>query len=1017
MRDKHMVLSYYFRKSLKVYFFLSFFIVQAAFAQGTGTIKGIIFDETTKEALIGANVLVEGTSIGAATDLDGKFILRFVPPGSQKLTASYIGYTSQTVTLEVFDNRTVEQNFTLQITTVVGEEVVVTAQAQGQLEAINQQLASDKIVNIVSEARLQELPDFNVAQSLSRLPGVSTLQSSGEANKVVIRGLAPKYNQVTIGGIQVSSTGSSQIGVTSQDLPGTPQTISNDRSVDLSSISPYMIKTISLYKALTPNLKADAIGGVVNMELREAPSEFHADVLFQGGYTDLSNTYTNYRFVGSTSTRFLDDKFGVYFLGNIESYDRNADNMDAGYNIASNVIDPTTGYRPVRARDVQLNRHIETRKRYGLNLILDYRLPSGSIKFVNMLSRLDSDYEEFRTVHNYASQTNDLIFRYRAGQNDVDLMLNSLDFGYDLGFMSVDLRIANNYARNNLPEAPQSEFVQTRGVGNAPPNTIPENLVPLINYGGTDAVYLNTLTLFSSDYKENGQSYLADFTLPFDVGSNINGYFKFGGQYNYTTHQNVQNTPYVTVGGTNTIQTLITDGLLARHPELMQTYDAGLNRFFSTGFTNPNTSIYTDSFLDNRFGSMLWANNPALLSDMIYYVASTPEFSSIYSSAAEPGGWFDGLFQTLPNKYKYSERYYAGYMMAELNYSKLMLVGGVRYEKVKGFYEAYNLKDGRDVASQQADTVNAYPESEFWLPMVQARYNATDWFDVRAAYTQTLARPDYHQLSPHFTISYASNSVRGGNPDLRPAQAFNFDLIFTFHTNELGLFSIAGFYKEIEDFTYSTNYALYDTATAAGIATLDDFDILGSGPAPGATLYTYINTPYTAYVRGIELDLQTRFWYLPVPFNGIVFGINYTHISSSATYPWRTTRTTFIPPRTTITSVFDSTRTGRLIDQPNDILNTYIGYDYEGFSARLSFLFQGNAVSNVGNYPEQDGFTRDYFRIDASIRQVFPYGIELYLDILNLNSETNTSAQSTIGGFTNEQNYGLTGNLGVRYRI
>ncbi|MEJ2615813.1 MAG: hypothetical protein P8Z35_12715 [Ignavibacteriaceae bacterium] len=179
-----------------------------------------------------------------------------------------------------------------------------------------------------------------------------------------------------------------------------------------------------------------------------------------------------------------------------------------------------------------------------------------------------------------------------------------------------------------------------------------------------------------------------------------------------------------------------------------------------------------------------------------------------------------------------------------------------------------------------------------------------------------------------------------------------------------------------------------------------------------------MNTPYMSYVRGVELDLQTRFWYLPKPFNGLLLGVNYTHISSNATYPWRNPRTTIVGPRQTLTQVFDSTRAGRLIDQPNEIMNAYVGYDYEGFSARLSFLFQGNAVSYIGNFTEQDGFTRDYFRIDASARQILPwYGIELYLDMNNLNSETNTSAQKSIGGFTNEQNYGLTANLGVRYRL
>ena len=1010
MKDNYYVCTKIF-VSLILFFFLLF---QSFSSAQTGSIKGKVFDKETKQPLVGTNLIIMGSSIGAASDLDGNYLIRNVSAGQHMLVISYIGYDADTVSVNVTANRTLEQNFYLQAKALEGKTVVITAQAMGQVSAIQQQLTSNRIENVVSEARIQDLPDFNAAQAISRLPGISTLQSSGEANKIVIRGLAPKYNQISIGGIALSSTGSTQIGITSQDIPGSPQQISNDRSVDLSMMSPYMIKSISVYKALTPDLNANAIGGVVNMELREAPPELHADLLWQSGYTAKSNTYGNYRAVGSASTRFFNDKFGVYVLGNIESYDRNADNMNALYQITS---DKPSGneYLPVRVSNVQLNRHFETRNRYGGNLILDYRLPSGSIKLVNMFSRLNSKYNDYKTIYDYTGLTNDLIFQYGEGNNNVDLALNTLNFTYDLGFMSVDFIAANNYSRNNLPEAPQSEFRQTRGVGSSIENTIPEDLTHLVTYGGTDNVFLNTLTLFSSDYKENGQAYKGDFKLPFNVGATFSGFFKFGGEFKYTQHQNAQNTPYATIAGTNDIQTAISDGILARHPGLI--FNSSIARFPATSFTSSDASIYKDVFLDNKFGSLIWANDASLLTDLIYYISGNPQFSSYNASATQPGGWFDGYFQTLPNTYKYIEKYYASYLMSELKYSNLMIVGGVRYEKVKSFYDAWNLLDGRDVKTQQRFFVSSQPENEFWLPMVQARYNVTDWFDVRAAYTQSLARPDYQQLSPHFTISYTLGGVRAGNPNLRTAHAYNHDLIFTFHNNELGLFSIAGFYKEIKDFTYSTQYPLFETAPE-GIATISDFNIGGATPVKGATLYSYFNTPYIAYVRGVELDLQTRFWYLPAPFDGMVLGVNYSHISSTATYPWRNARTVIIAPRQTWTGVFDSTRTGRLINQPNDIMNAYIGYDYKGFSTRLSFLFQGNAVSNVGNFPEQDGFTRDYFRIDASVRQILPwYGVELYLDLNNLNSETNTSAQQSIGGFTNEQNYGLTANLGVRYRL
>ena len=105
--------------------------------------------------------------------------------------------------------------------------------------------------------------------------------------------------------------------------------------------------------------------------------------------------------------------------------------------------------------------------------------------------------------------------------------------------------------------------------------------------------------------------------------------------------------------------------------------------------------------------------------------------------------------------------------------------------------------------------------------------------------------------------------------------------------------------------------------------------------------------------------------------------------------------------------------------QPNDVVNAYIGYDYRGFSARVSFVYQGNVVTNIGAYPEAEGFQKNYNRVDVQATQKLPWaeGLLLYLDVNNLNAEPNISTQPTIGGFTSEQYYGLTADLGIRWTL
>ncbi|MBI5470997.1 MAG: TonB-dependent receptor [Ignavibacteriae bacterium] len=996
-------------------FLLSFVTLQLTYAQ-TGTVKGKVIDKTTKEELPGANIVVKGTSLGAVSSPSGVFNLYKVPAGDQTLLVSYIGYISTSVVVNVNEGETTVRDIALTATTLEGEEVVVTAQARGQMQAINQQLASNKIANIVSEARIQELPDFNAAQAISRLPGVSTLSSSGEANKVVIRGLAPQFNIISISNISLSPTGSTQIGFTS--LSG--GSINQDRSVDLTMVTPYMIKSIAVYKTLTPDMNANAIGGLVNMELREAPPGFHTELMWQSGYTNKTKEYGNYRAILSASDRFLDGLLGVYVLGNAEQYDRASDNMNGNYEPNGTVIG-SNGYVPARIVDVALQRHIETRKRYGVNAILDYALPHGMLRSINMFSRLNSNVNDYQTSLNYKSGNID--FSFRRSKTETDLAINILEFENDFDFMLLNLKVANTYSRNHLPSSQYYQFRETNGISTTGvnyDNVLPEDMLWSIKHTRDRDIYLNTISLFEADYKANDQVYKADLKFPLALGSDFSGFIKVGGEYRYNNRENDQSTPYLQpTSGPGVISRAVIDSIRARFGI---EYDAGKGMFPASNFTSSDGELI-GSFLDNKFGGVLWINDPRIIDAILDYTRSDPRFNASEAGATNPGGWYDGAFQHLPNDYKYIEKYYAGYAMAELGLGPdLRVVGGARYEQVRSLYDTYNLRDGRNLLSQEVYPVQVHPENHFWLPMVQAKYNIFDWLDVRYAYTQTLARPDYHQLSPHITMSFDRRQVTAGNPRLKPAQSYNHDLQFTFHSNDLGLISVGAFYKTVSRFTYFTTYRLYKRSATIqipeGLDSVGSYSIGGMNPENGATLNTYINSPYDAYVKGIEADIQLRFWYLPAPFDGMVFGMNYTHIWSKATYPWRDERSYLIPPRTIGSKLIDSTRTGRLIFQPDDVLNAYIGYDYEGFSTRLTLVFQGNSVSRIGAFDVQDGFTRDYFRVDASARQILPWaGLQLFIDVNNINARRNQSSQVSFGGFTNEQNYGLTANLGVRFTL
>ena len=201
-------------------------------AQNSGRITGTITDANTGEPLIGAHVMIEGTSLGTATSAEGEYTIRQVRPGDHVLVIGYIGYEEREIPVTVTAGETVELDITLVSVAVEGEEVNITAQAAGQRAAINEQLSSNTIENVVSAARIREVPDANAAESIGRLSGVSVVRSGGEGQKVAIRGMSPQYNVIQVNGVRMQSTDR------------------NNRSVDLNMIAPNVLSGISVTKAL-----------------------------------------------------------------------------------------------------------------------------------------------------------------------------------------------------------------------------------------------------------------------------------------------------------------------------------------------------------------------------------------------------------------------------------------------------------------------------------------------------------------------------------------------------------------------------------------------------------------------------------------------------------------------------------------------------------------------------------------------------------------------------------------------
>ena len=291
-----------------------FFLIKNVSAQ-TATLRGLVVDSTSNEILPGANIILVGMSKGTASDNQGKFIIRKILPGDYKIKTTYVGYKENEIDLRLKAGRITEIVIKLNPVSLEGQTVTVTAQANSQIEAINKQLSSEQIINVISSEHIQKLPDVNAADVAARLPGISLIRHGGEGGELVIRGLAPQYNQITIDGIQLPPN----IAVNGEF---TQSTLVGDRSTNLSMISSGILGGIEVIKSITPDMDAAVFGGVVNFDLKKAVEDNSNspsfELITQGGYNDLKNNYKNYRFSGTYQQRFFSQKLGVFLQSSFE---------------------------------------------------------------------------------------------------------------------------------------------------------------------------------------------------------------------------------------------------------------------------------------------------------------------------------------------------------------------------------------------------------------------------------------------------------------------------------------------------------------------------------------------------------------------------------------------------------------------------------------------------------------------------------------------------------------------------
>lgn len=969
------------------------------------SIKGKVTDKTTGEALIGANILFTGISLGTATDLDGEYVIHNIPVGTYTIQFSYIGYEDLEVSdIELTSGQTYDLDAALGPISIMGAEVVVSAQARGQMAAINQQLTSNTITNIVSSDKIQEVPDVNAAESIGRLPGVSLQRSGGEGNKIVVRGLSPKYTVVEIDGVRMSG-------------------IDGDRSVGLSVISSEMLEGIELSKSLTPDKDADAIGGVVNLRLRSASEGLNYSLLGLGGYNNLERSFSNYKFSGSIGNRFFDNKVGLLLNGGSEQVIRSADRFSASYqkNITADKEELYTSSASITERQA-------IRRRTHGSLMLDFTNDFMDIRFNNFLSRMQNDNEERNNVFRF----NDNDFRFSIGDSQPieTILSHSLRSKFNIG--TTELNVDVSYSVTTLDNRTdrynfEDDVLEGTSISEgdklfAQPSSLIDEFFDISS--GRRSVLLDNVRSTSMG-EDQTRTLSLNYKIPFRLSDKVSGRIQVGGKYSKKERSNdteSSQTYYwggIGIGRVNTI-------VNPEFPEFLRRQDVGITN--AEGLVGAN-------FLDPGYdyGEILNGRYQLGWSADLDKLRSVHDF--LYDKYGNTIHWTQGV-PSNQNDFSNTEEMKAGYIMAKIDIGEnIMILPGVRFEDMRTTYTGnYILEDDFDPDGVRTiEPVTANRQNANWFPSVNMRVKVNEGIDIQAAAYKSASRPDYQFLSPAITSNFNKTRIVSFNPFLRPSLANNFDLGVSFFNNKLGLITINGFYKEIDDLIYRLPvyqpeyFDRLEEAPESLIASLQAPRALYSDDifldAGSNNNNIPINNPNKAYFRGFEVSWQTNFWYLPGLLQGLVLDLNYSQIWSATKFPYLDIITTFddtgiipIP----IETPFYRTRNARMIDQPASLFNARIGWDYKGFSARLSFRYQGETISSLDPVNSLlDARTSDEFRIDFAIKQQINKRLSFSVDLANVNEfleQSNFFSQDFIMPRTSEF-YGFTAQFGFRYNF
>lgn len=822
-------------------------------------------------------------------------------------------------------------------TTVQG--VVVTA-PRVEVQARKAQQDAINVINVQSAETIQKYPDFNAAEALGRMPGISITTDTGEGRFVNIRGIDSNLNGATFGGVPQLNT-----------FPGGTEFSGGGRAVEFDTVPTGSIDGIILTKTTLPDHEAEGLGGTIELTPRSAA---HVEQPFfdgtlgygyepehdHGGPFDIDAAVgARFGFAnGHMIVQGRDDTSGagMGWISNPTpfSFVLTASRMDdfRGFDdIEEDYNDPTSDRS---YKDLELRRYDYHRRRFGYGGDFEFT-PNDDHSYylrVNVAGYTESVTKN-RLTYNYKhmAQTPD----GDGFDADAALSITSTDeeethrnsvfaaggqdkFG---GGIVLDYRVSYSRATYESPYSYGAEF-DGPTVATFYNNKGHNGDFPIIKV--TDGTNINDPSLYTlgsvSDSAESDVdqewAYAANLLIPVHLFGD-NDAFKIGGEARL---RDKVSDPYIVSdasdpgSGNLTLPALSLDGLNVP----------------------PITNFYGGRY----------SNGPGVATDAIRaLVAGIPTVRTL-----DPTAFFAA-----------KENIYAGYAQFTSQIGSWRFLAGVRVESTDATYSAFS----DDNATETFNIVDRTDRYTNFFPTVQARYDFTPNFLVRATWSTGIGRPGFLQNTAATQSNHdpSAPAITQGNPDLKPTTGDNFDLSFEYYLNDGGILQFGLFDKEFR------NYIVTDAKQELYTGT--DPVFIGQD-----VLFTTFSNVAHAYARGAEVAYHQQFKWLPDPWNGFGVEANITLVDSK------------FEEYNAATSANGVAAFGSLPGTSHRTWNLAGFYEADGFEARLAAEYVGPTLFALDGADQTlDTIQDKRLTLDYTMSYKFEPGWKVYFAAKNLTNE------------------------------